>query len=631
MKKAQYNDGWTPFKDSEQKGEEGDERQIPDGLTPQQFWDKCAQDRRYYFKHCLRIRVKNYDTGKNEMVPFILNDEQQEVLKYIESQERKKEPVRIIILKSRKIGFSTLIEAIGHHMCQFNQHIIAKCVAHRKESTEDIFEIAHRFQKYLHPAVAEIAEGKSRRSSRDMGLYWNHNSRFEVQTQGATDAERGDTPDYLHLSELGLWWKRRKSSSDSDVLQATMGSIEPAFGTYVIIESTACGAAGAFYERFWGAWKRERGNLFRAFFFGWQDHKKYSKLPKPGERALDRALRKAYKEENEAEFWRISEKLGYDARWAERAIRFKLYPWQIRWAFQSVQTKFGGKVKDFDTEFPLSPEIAFTSSANSPFNQDAVRKQIVSLRDEPVSSKQYGSIVWNKRTREASWKAGTPKWMVWHEPEPGHEYIVTVDSAHGIDDGDFTCIQVGDRTDRKQCAELYARIPPDETAVQAFAVGMHYNEALLAPEIDGPGLATTQNLLEMDDGAGYANLYVRSRSGNWTQRFGFRTGTKSIRDACVAALAKVLLHRTWDIYSSTLLKECQTFIESGTGKCEAMPGEHDDAVMAKAIMMYIDTELGEWEQKLPPPSAKPLNSHPLIAALLQSQYDETDPHLGGQF
>ena len=61
----------------------------------------------------------------------------------------------------------------------------------------------------------------------------------------------------------------------------------------------------------------------------------------------------------------------------------------------------------------------------------------------------------------------------------------------------------------------------------------------------------------------------------------------------MAAISKAVRQKTWDFYSTTLLHECQTFIEKSTGKCEAMPGEHDDAVISMAIGLYLDQELGE--------------------------------------
>jgi hypothetical protein len=132
----------------------------------------------------------------------------------------------------------------------------------------------------------------------------------------------------------------------------------------------------------------------------------------------------------------------------------------------------------------------------------------------------------------------------------------------------------------------------------------------------------------LDTGDGYQNIYIRSRSGNWTQKFGFRTGTSGKRDAAIAELAKTIRTGSWDFFSSRLLAECQTFIENANGRAEAMPGEHDDAVMAMAIGLYLDSELvddaiSETAEKTR--KDIPRNS---VASFLNFKDENIDPHLG---
>ena len=542
--------------------------------------------------------------------------------------EREHRPVRIIILKSRKIGFSTFIEAYGHWKCQFNKHFLAKCMAHRKESADDIFEITRRFQVHLHPAVATIAPGKAKRSSRDAGVFWDHDSAFEVETQGATDADRGATPDYIHLSEVGLWWKKRRTTKDSEVLQSTLASIHDVNGTYVFLESTACGVSGAFYTRFWHAWRNETGNLFKAFFFGWQDHHKYRLKDRPGDKSRDRKFKRAFKEQDAEAFWHMASKLGYDEVWAKRAIEFNLVPAQVRWGLQVLNTKFSVDLKQFDTEFPLSPEIAFVSSSESPLPQDAITKRLTYIEENPVPFESYETADYNHRTKDIVLEEGAPRWRIYHRPQPGHEYLCVVDSAHCIEDADFADIVIADRTERVIAAAFHYRSPPDETAQQAAAMSMYYNEALLAPEVDGPGLSTLQFLLEWGpDNDGYPNLHARSMSGNWTQRWGFKMGTKARRDACVAALASALRHNYWDFYSDEFFRECRTFIQLPTGKCEAMPGTHDDMVITRAILCFLDQELGDMDE-YDEPAREPAKGPPLKLVFGSDWRENADEHLG---
>jgi hypothetical protein len=147
--------------------------------------------------------------------------------------------------------------------------------------------------------------------------------------------------------------------------------------------------------------------------------------------------------------------------------------------------------------------------------------------------------------------------------------------------------------------------------------------------MDGLGLAVVRTLLDMDGGVGYPNIYVRSLNGNWSQRFGFRTGAKGKRSAAIAALAQAIRLGSWDLYSERLLAECQTFIENAYGKCEAMPGEHDDAVMSMAIGLYLDSETCDDSESVT--ESKPVQgAQPgTVAFLLESGESGGDPHLGG--
>lgn len=591
-------------------------------MDSKDFWDRCKRDRRFYFKHCLKIRALK--DGYYKLVPFILNEEQEKILQTIENQEFEGKPVRIIILKARKMGCSTLIEALGHHYCQFHPHANAKVVAHLKESTKEVFQIAKRYQENLPSAVAAIAPGKAVGAS----ISWKHGSRFSVETQGSTDAARGSTPSFVHISELALWWKRRRSTTDEDVLQAQMGSVDPKPGTYIIIESTANGASGAFYNRFWKAHRNEPGNMFEALFFGWQEHDRYRLEEQKGDEELHGQLVKAYEREDMEFFFDMGRQMGYNEMWTERAVEFGLKPCQVRWAQQVLQTKFDGDMTRFDTEYPLSAQIAFTSSGKSPFDQVIVSNRIDELKDNPPPM-TVGSAASYDGFKLALFP-GQDNWQVYKEVDPNHQYVATIDSAHGIDDGDFSCVQVLDVTDRCQVAEFYARVPPDVVAREAAAVATAYNFAIVVPEVDGPGLAVVRELLDMNGGDGYKNLYVRSQSGNWTQRFGFRTGAQGKRDAAIAALAKAIRDKSWDFYSLRLLSECQVFIESSTGKSEAMPGEHDDAVMAMAIALYLDSEISERMSSEIDITPKPKRERGAVYVqdLMTGDTPRTDPHLG---
>jgi hypothetical protein len=577
-----------------------------------EFWERCKFDRRFYFQHCLKIRTLFGDTYR--LQPLILNGEQEELLSIIETMESNREPVRIIDLKSRQVGGTTFFKALGHHHCQFNKQANAMCIAHLRQSTQEIFHIVKRYQQNLPEAIVAVAPAKLIGNS----IRWKHGARYQIQTQGSTDAARGSTWDFLHLSEVALWHKRRRSTTDEDALQAQLAAVADVPGTHVFMESTANGASGAFYSRFWKAYKNEEGNIYKHVFFGWQDHDRYILPENITDKRLDKRMRQAHAAEDDMLFYRLATELGYDELWAKRAIEFELPPERIKWAIQTLQTKFGGDITRFDTEYPLSPQVAFTSSARSPFDQQNIQERIDELlQKQPLNS---GPLL----NENATLQPGRDDWQIYAEPVDGREYIVTVDTAHGVEDGDFSCIQVLDRNERVQVAEYYARTPPDIVAKQAEIAAKFFNNALLVPEIDGPGMAVVKDLLD----SGYQNLYVRNiGAANWTQRFGFRTQAKDKRDSAIAALAKAIRLRTHTFNSLRLLSECKVFIETTTKRCEAMPGEHDDAVMSMAIAIYVDSEMED--AAISNPVVKKENlSYDSVARLTPSFDEERDSHLG---
>ena len=58
-----------------------------------------------YIENCLKIKTKS-----GTVVPFRLNDAQRKLYAVAKRQQDAGKPVRLIILKARQLGFSTLTE-----------------------------------------------------------------------------------------------------------------------------------------------------------------------------------------------------------------------------------------------------------------------------------------------------------------------------------------------------------------------------------------------------------------------------------------------------------------------------------------------------------------------------------------
>ena len=570
------------------------------------LWFRCKRDRRYFFREFLRIRT--LDNGKYALRPLILNNEQEQILAAIEEQEYEGRPVRIIIDKSRKVGVSTLVEAVAFHYCMFNKNAEALVIAHLQGATERIFDITRRY----HENVPSVFDAVVTSKATGQKIRFKHGSLMEVMTQGSTDAARGSTPSFLHISELGLWDRGRATTSAEDVLQSTFGSIEDKAGTFVLIESTANGPRGAFYQRWKAAVENRPGNLFKPLFFGWHEHEHYRLEPLEGDEEMKEQVNIAYSLEDDDMIGKVLDELGFDLFWGKRMIEYDLDPCQVRWAHRTISTKFGGDIRRFDTEYPLSWQISFQSSGGSVFSPARIEEMMEGAApfERGESMRPDGTLL-----------RGGDSWEIYYPPDPECEYIVAVDTATGILEGDYACIEVFDRHHRRQVAEFYGKVPPDVLAKEVINVATSYNRAMVGPEVDGPGLALLRDLLDR-----YDDVYRRSTSTNWTQAFGYKT-THATREASLTELSTAVRLGAWEFNSKRFLRECLTFVYNQSGRAEALSSEHDDAVMACAIAIYVDKELGEVGQHSIT-SVEETYDRESVRSLLVRNRETIDPHLG---
>ena len=93
-----------------------------------------------YIEKFLKIRTKDM-----QIVPFILNKPQLRLYNAIKLQAEQHKPIRLIVLKARQMGFSTLTEAIIFKNCATKKNISAGIVAHELSATNNLFEMFKRY------------------------------------------------------------------------------------------------------------------------------------------------------------------------------------------------------------------------------------------------------------------------------------------------------------------------------------------------------------------------------------------------------------------------------------------------------------------------------------------------------
>lgn len=500
----------------------------------------------------MHIRSKS-----GEIVPFVLNAPQKKLYGVIKRLSEEGRPIRIIILKARQMGFSTLTEGIIFHRTGVKENERSLIVAHTDDATSNIFKMSKLFYETLDEHIRPM-----KRASNSKELIFENPSKIEkerienpglrsslkVATAGGHSIGRSATYNNVHLSEFAFWTGDKK-----DTLNGILQTVPDLPGTLVIIESTANG-----FEEFKEEWDRavsgESG--FEPVFFAWHEMSEYRR-PYDGFELSDEEvnLKKQYSLDNEQISWR-------------------------RWC---IANNCGGDVKLFNQEYPACPDDAFISTGDCIFETH----KIIERRNENIKPCRQGCFVYNSSSdclSEISFEDEDSGYIsIFEEPKKGYPYVIGGDTAG--DGSDYFAAQVLDNTTGKQVAVLHHRTDEDYFAEQLYCLGKMYNTALIAVETNYS--THPEKVLER---LGYPNLYMREifddATGKFKKAYGFQTNSKS-RPLIIAELKEAMRDDPSMISHFETLGEALTFCKNERGRPEALPGKHDDLIISLAIANHI--------------------------------------------
>lgn len=500
-----------------------------------------------YIENCLKIKTKS-----GTVVPFRLNDAQRKLYAVAKRQQDAGKPVRLIILKARQLGFSTLTEGLIFHACATRKNVNALIVAHREDATANLFRMSKLFYDELPAPVKPmlrasnaqelVFENPSKlRSEREArpGL----RSRIRCATAGGRGIGRSDTLQCVHLSEYAFWpdGADGKASTLAGILQA----VPSLPGTMVVIESTANGFED-FKERWDAAVAGE--NDFEPVFFAWFENPDYSMPVVPGTEWTpeERDLKAAYRLTDE----------------------------QLQWRRWCIANNCGGSLDMFRQEYPASPGEAFLHSGTGVFDNEQIVLRLERLPG-PAGRGEFTNGEWTESETGAI--------TLYEMPEEGVPYVLGGDTA-GEGSDYFTAIVINNVSGRI-AAKLRQKYSEPEYVRQICALGRFYNDALVAIETNF-STYPVMKLQEME----YPNQYSREREDTYTRQmrksYGFRTDRQS-RPRAIANLVEVFSsHPEW-FTDRELLEEMLTFCYNEDHRPEALAGKHDDLVMGAAITYAV--------------------------------------------
>jgi hypothetical protein len=516
-----------------------------------------------------------------------LNAAQLRVDGIIEERRAAGKPVRIIILKARQMGFSTYSLGRKYHYATTRRGVTTFLAAHDEDSTRDLFE---RVRLMYEMAPKRPMSRKNNRMELDFanpdpktaGENPGLQSKIRIGTAGKSKLGRSKTLRYLHLSEVAFW----------DNAKLVLLGLEQALpddpDTVEIIESTANGVGGEFYERWQRTQNPDEAGDWIGVFFPWWEFDEYRRpldangemVPTPSS-VVDR------------EEFKTAEGL--------MKIQFDLDDDQLNWRRWAIVNKCGNDLDLFHQEYPTTPQEAFLTSGRPIFNQRKLmyRHNALTALDLRIAASEgkrrprwlEGDIRRRRAAVRFVPKPGGPL-KIYRMPERHREYWIGADACRGIvsprnPDPDYAEAHVYDARSWEQVAVYRDRIEASKFAKVLIALGYYYGSALLIPESNDHGntvIVTCQN-------ENYPNLYIRHDTDRMgmepIKRFGWENNRKT-RPQVIDAVDETISEDLATLNDLPTIEQMMTFVRNpSTGKPEADTGCHDDGVIASGLVFVV--------------------------------------------
>lgn len=578
-------------------------------------------------------QIKNKEGGKN--VHFKLTYPQRYLCSVFEEMRLAGEPIRVILLKARQWGGSTLTQLyIAWIQLFWKEGWYSVIVAQDASTSRKIKAMYSKMLEVLPPWLidcpddAELAFTPYEGSQLDSIITYGKGTNIKtardtvitIGTYNNPTSGRGGDMSCVHYSEVGLW-EDTDGKTPEDIIRSISSSLLLAPFTIEVIESTANGM-GNFYYRAYQAAKKGESNR-KAVFVPWFFIERYTKPVEDPEAFAQ---------------WLLDNKDNPNP--PEGCLdpgTYYWYLWEIGATFEAINW-YINKRKDYmehgdmAAEFPSDDIEAFKHSGNMVFNVSHVDRLATKCKKPLHVGEVQGDAIMGKESlknlRFVDDYNGTLKVWALPEQEPKEiiddRYIVAVDIGGRSKTADYSDIIVLDRYwmmyggTPEVVAEWHGHIDHDLLAWKAAQIAAYYQNALLVIEsntIESKDNDTDgdQSLLIFNRIADvYPNLYMRRAPEEKVQQgvvgmYGFHTNRRT-KPIIISNLVAILRDEGYVERNEEALAEFATYEKKQNGSYGATDGHHDDFVMARAIALYIcycEMELPKVRKKTETANARP--------------------------
>lgn len=479
-------------------------------------------------------------------VPFKLNEPQLKILQSLTGRD--------YILKARQEGISSLILALFTIDFLMIENISCVVISHETGATQKLLDKVKFYLESLKTTFPGTLPYRLKYDTKNEILNEANNSRFYIGTAGARAFGRGVTIQNLHVSELNFY-------QDQERIMLGLLQAVPAEGR-IFIETTANGV-GNFGHNLWK--KAKNGDTtFKPHFLPWYLMKEYSHPIHQGFVLDDdeKLIAQAYNLTNE----------------------------QLNWRRRKIK-ELNGNIDSFNQEYPATDEEAFIVSGNPIWSPTMLKKYLLATHEPKMIGDLVGAYdIFLEENPKGSLK-------VWLEPVKGHDYVIGVDVAEGLEMNsggtesartDFSVAYVLDRKTAEVVACWYGKLMGDQLGHVLDLLGRYYNQAFIGVERNHQGLLPLITLRDLN----YPRLYYQEKLGldadKQTPKLGWYTD-RFTRPLMIDEGSRWLREGRVKIYDEDLVDEMMSFVRYPDGQGRAAQGAFDDRVMAFLItlQMYV--------------------------------------------
>jgi hypothetical protein len=588
-----------------------------------EFWNKFFElrykyDFEYFAIACIQIR----DKLSSKDIPFRLNRGQRHLLSRLERMRLADEPIRLILLKARQWGGSTLVQLYMFwiqviHRRNWNSVICA----HVKDASLTIRAMYERAVRKAPPIYGERLTMSGYMATQNIRVVPQCGALITVGTAVEPESVRSQDAKMAHFSEIAFFPNTALNSTEN-LETSIVGSIPSKPYTVVVRESTANGVGDYFYNE----WEKAvRGEIsYDPVFVAWFMIDIYSEAFN-GYYYSDTGK---HIKGSTAEFVKsLSEyELNLFRNNAECTLE------NLNWRrLKRSDMSSEAKMKQ---EYPSDAIEAFQDSGMPAFRSEDVEAMRATCRPplavgrlgsdcSPALMKKYTSRGHDvlsglhfiadpealegikSSTVKVRERAERDKLQIWAYPDTelkvSNRYLVVFDPQKGLSEGaDWGVIMVLDRYwsmfggKSEVVAQWRGRVDKDVTAWIAAQIATFYNNALLVVESntydsDNNKVDDTEFIFDILIGH-YKNLYSRTPADkiveNIPVKYGFHT-SRSTKSMIIDNFVVALREQDYVERCEEALNEMRTYEQRRDGSYGAKAKKHDDIVMTRMIALHV--------------------------------------------